>query len=90
MTIKEVGTKVNGNLKIILLVLALVGNGVTVGIFYGRTEARLESIDKRLERIEGGMDDRYRGVNAKRDFEVRDKRIDRLEDKLDEYKSEDK
>lgn len=91
MATKEDGVKTNGNLKIFLIIVALVGNAVTVGVFYGRTEARLEAIDERLTQItEKSIDDRYRGADAAKDFEVRDKRMDRLEDRIDKLVKDDK
>lgn len=77
------GPKLNGSFKAALLAIALIANGIAVGVYYGRTEERLRSIDQRLEKIEQGIDDRYRGVDAEDDFAIRDKRIDRLEGRMD-------
>lgn len=77
------GPKLNGGFKTALLAIALIANGIAVGVYYGRTEERLRSIDQRLEKIEHGIDDRYRGIDAETDFATRDKRIDRLESRMD-------
>jgi hypothetical protein len=80
-----VPNKLNGGFKTIILAIALIANGIAVGVYYGRTEERLQSIDDRLHAIERGIDDRYRGTDAKADFNIRDKRLDRLEAKVDKH-----
>lgn len=78
--------------KILAVVIGLAVQVGAVGAFYGKTTARLDSIDKRLEKIEGqvdgGTNDRYRGENAERDFRLRDERINRLEDRINEIEED--
>ena len=89
MTIKN-GFKVDW--KVLAVVIGLAVQVGAVGAFYGKTTTRLDSIDERLEkiegRVEGGTNDRYRGENAERDFRLRDERINRLEDRVNEIEKD--
>lgn len=78
-------TKLNGNLRTAVFAIALIANGIAVGVYWGRTEERLRSIDERLHKIENSIDDRYRGTDADADFAIRDRRLDRLETKIDKH-----
>ncbi len=78
------GSRVNWKISVVVVLAMQIG---AIGAFYGRTNARLDSIDRRLakieSRVEGGTNDRYRGENAERDFKLRDQMIQTLADRID-------
>lgn len=77
--------KFNGTLRTVILAVALIANGVAVGIYYGRTEERLNSIDRRLQQIERHLEHTYSQSDALAALAIRDRRIDRIEQKLDKH-----
>ncbi len=71
----------NGWAKIITVILALIYFGWKLG---AQANA-LENLENRFNKFEQLMDDRYRGSDATRDFDVRDGRISDNQKKIDKH-----
>jgi hypothetical protein len=84
------GGRFNGTFRTVILAIALIANGVGLGVVYGRTQERLNSIDDRLTRIEARLDMTFTRSEAITALAVRDRRIDRIEQKLDKHLETDK
>ncbi len=82
------GTKINWKISVIVFLAMQIG---AVGAFYGKTTARLDSIDKQLAKIEkqleGGTNQRYREPDAERDFKLRDAMIEALADRVEKLEN---